>query len=106
MAAILFEATNHPVTDVLVFGGLDGITEIQLKATDSVSYVTSAMQDDPEIAFAVTSEVAEVIGSDIVIDTGIENAALESAVSNTLFEEAVSLIGAFSILRLLIGFPF
>jgi len=48
ITASLFEATNHPVTDVLVFGGLDTVTEIQLKATDSVSYVTSAMQEDPE----------------------------------------------------------
>jgi hypothetical protein len=106
IAASIFEATNHPATDVLVFGGLDAVTEIQLKATDSVSYVTSAMQEDPEIAFAVTSEVATVIGTDLVINTGIENAALESAVSDTLFEEAISPIGAFSLLRQLIGIPF
>jgi hypothetical protein len=106
MTASLFEATNHPVTDVLVFGGLDTVTEIQLKATDSVSYVTSATQEDPEIAFAVTSEVAAVMGPDIVINTGIENAALESVVSDTLFAEAVSPIGALSIFRLLIGLPF
>lgn len=104
--ASLFEATNHPATDVLVFGGLDTATEIQLKATDSVSYVTSAMQDDPEITFAVTSEVAGAMGSDMVIDTGIENAALESAVAETLFEDAVSPLGAFSVFRLLLGFPF
>jgi hypothetical protein len=106
ITASLFEATNHPVTDVLVFGGLDTVTEIQLKATDSVSYVTSAMQEDPEIIFAVTSEVATVMGTDLVINTGIENAALEGAVSDTLFEEAFSPIGAFSLFRLLIGIPF
>src|SRR5690606_13125205 len=72
IGASLFEATNHPGTDVLVFGGIDGVTEIQLKASDSVSYVTGSMQEDPEIAFAVTSEVASQIGAGLVIDTGIE----------------------------------
>jgi len=105
-AASLFESTNHPGTDVLVFGGIDGVTEIQLKASDSVSYVTGAMQEDPEIAFAVTSEVASQIGADLVIDTGIENAALEAAVEEALFAEAISPIGAFSLFRLFLGFPF
>ena len=106
IAASLFEATNHPGTDVMLFGGIDGTTEIQLKATDSVSYVTGAMEEDPEIVFAVTSEVAAQIGADVVIDAGIENAALESAVADTLFEEAVSPFGALSLFRLLIGLPF
>jgi hypothetical protein len=104
--ASLFDATNHPGTDVMVFGGIEGGTEIQLKATDSVNYVTGAMQEDPEIKFAVTSEIAAQMDSDLVIDTGIENAALESAVTDTLFEEAISPVGAFSLVRLLIGLPF
>ena len=106
IAASLFETTNHPGTDIMLFGGLDGTTEVQLKATDSVSYVTGAMEDDPEIAFAVTSEVATQMSADLVIDAGIENAALESAVTDTLFEETVSPLGALSLVRLLIGFPF
>jgi hypothetical protein len=106
IAASLFEATNHPGTDVLVFGGIDGVTEIQLKASDSVSYVTGAMQEDPETAFAVTSEVASQIGFDLVIDTGIENATLQAAVEEALFAEAISPVGAFSLFRLLLGFPF
>ena len=104
--ASLFDATNHPGTDILVFGGIEGGTEIQLKATDSMNYVTGAMQEDPEIMFAVTSEVAAQIDSDLVIDTGIENAALENTVSETLFEESISPIGAFSLVRFLIGIPF
>lgn len=106
IAASLFEATNHPGTDVMVFGGMGSVTEIQLKATDSVSYVTAALQEDPEIAFAVTSEVASQVGSHLVIDTGIENAALESAVADTLFEETMSPVGMFSLVRLLFGIPF
>ncbi|EBA06180.1 hypothetical protein [Sagittula stellata] len=46
------------------------------------------------------------MGSDLVIDAGIENAALDSAVTDTLFEEAVSPLGALSLFRLLIGLPF
>jgi len=104
--AAMFEATNHPVTDIMVFGGLDGASEIQLKATDSVSYVTAAMEEDPEVAFAVTSEVAAALGAGMVIDSGIENAALERAVEETLFDEFVNPLGAFSVLRFLIGIPF
>ena len=104
--ASLFDTTNHPGTDILVFGGIEGETEIQLKATDSINYVTRAMEEDPEITFAVTSEVAARIDSDLVIDTEIENAALESTVSETLFEESISPIGALSLVRFLIGIPF
>lgn len=104
--AAIFDATNHPVTDIMVFGGLDGVSEIQLKATDSLSYVTAAMAEDSEVLFAVTSEIAAALGTDMVIDAGIENAALELAVGETLFGETVNPIGAFSLLRFLIGIPF
>ena len=104
--AAMFEATNHPVTDIMVFGGLDGVSEIQLKASDSVSYVTAAMAEDPEVVFAVTSEIAAELGAGMVIDAGIENAALELAVGETLFGESVNPFGAFSLLRFLIGIPF
>lgn len=104
--AAMFEPTNHPEADIMVFGGLDGVSEIQLKATDSISYVTAAMEEDPEVVFAVTSEIAAELGTDAVIDAGIENAALELAVGETLFDETVNPIGVFSILRFLIGIPF
>jgi hypothetical protein len=104
--AAMFEATNHPVTDIMVFGGLDGVSEIQLKATDSISYVTSAMAEDPEVVFAVTSEVAVELGAEMVIDAGIENAALELAVEEAIFSEYVNPIGLFSVLRFIIGIPF
>jgi hypothetical protein len=104
--AAMFEATNHPVTDIMVFGGLDGISEIQLKATDSVSYVTAAMAEDPEVVYAVTSEIASELGAGMVIDAGIENSTLELAVGETLFSEYVNPFSAFSLLRFLIGIPF
>ncbi len=104
--AAMFEATNHPVTDIMVFGGLDGISEIQLKATDSVSYVVAAMAEDPEIVYAVTSEIASELGAGMVIDAGIENSALELAVGEALFSEYFNPFSAFSLLRFLIGIPF
>ncbi|WP_204353916.1 hypothetical protein [Yoonia maritima] len=104
--AAMFEATNHPITDIMVFDSLDGVSEFQLKATDSVSYVTAAMEADPEVTFVVTSEVAVELGTGIVIDAGIENAALELAIEDTLFGEFVNPVSAFSILRFLIGIPF
>ena len=104
--AAMLEATNHPLTDIMIFGGLDGISEIQLKATDSVSYVTAAMAEDPEIVFAVTSEIAAELGDGLVIDAGIENAALELAVGETLFNDTINPFSAFSMLRFLIGIPF
>lgn len=104
--AAMFEATNHPVTDLMVFGGLDDVSEIQLKATDSVSYVTAAMEEDPDVAFAVTSEVASELGGHAVIDSGIENSVLEQAVEEALFDEFVNPLSALSILRFLIGIPF
>lgn len=104
--AALFEAVNHPVSDVLVFGDLDVVTELQLKATDSASYIADAMMDDPESTFVVTSEVVAHFASDVVVDAGIENAALESVVEETLFSEVFNPFSAFSVLRFLLGVPF
>ena len=53
--------------------------------------------------FVVTSEVALQLDSELVIDSGIENAVLDQAVSDTLFSEAVS---PFSALGWLFGLPF
>lgn len=69
----LFEQFNHPVTDIVIDG-----TEIQLKATDSVSYVNNALENSTVMA---TSEVAENTGA---IDSGILNEDLTDQVVNAL----------------------
>jgi len=61
----LFEHFNHKDTDIII----DGV-EIQLKATDSVSYVNSV---DGNITVMATSEVADKTGA---IDSGISNSDL------------------------------
>jgi len=64
------------------------------------------MAEDPEVVFAGTSEIAARLGSSVVIDAGIENAALELAVGETLFGETLNPIRPLSLLRFLTGIPF
>lgn len=99
--AQIFEATNHPIADITVLEGNDVISELQLKATDSVSYVTAAIEDNPDIGFVVTSEIAAGMGNDLVVDSSIENAALDQAVGEALYPVSpLSVIGWF------FGLPF
>ncbi|WP_411360144.1 hypothetical protein [Pseudidiomarina sp. YC-516-91] len=103
ITAELFGATNHPGTDVQMLGDNGDIVELQLKATDSVSYINDAIADDPETAFVVTSEVASQFDPNLIIDSGIENAALESAVSETLMDEAVNPVSPLSVIGWVLG---
>jgi hypothetical protein len=102
----IFEATNHPITDIAVFDGGDIANELQLKATDSVSYLSAAVQENPDVGFVVTSEVATGVDSDMVMDSGIEDAVLEQAVSDTLLDEVINPFSPFSGVGLLFGLPF
>ncbi|WP_339782718.1 hypothetical protein [uncultured Marinobacter sp.] len=103
--AQIFEATNHPVTDIAIFEDGDVAVELQLKATDSVSYINSSIDEYPEVGFVVTSEIAGSFDSDMVMDSGIENAALEQAVGETLMDEVVNPLSPFSVLGWLVGLP-
>ena len=69
----LFEHFNNPGTDITI----DGI-EMQIKATDSVSYIASVDDDIPVIA---TSEVAQKTGT---IDGGYTNEELNNTVEQAL----------------------
>ena len=80
------------------------VDEFQLKATDSVDYIANALAEYPEVPIIVTTEVAGEIETDLVIDSGISETALEGAVSETLFEE-VSPISPLSVLGWLFGLP-
>lgn len=68
-----FENFNHPDTDIVI----DGV-EIQIKATDSVSYINSVADHIPVIA---TSEVAEKTDA---IDGGFSNEELSEAIDLAL----------------------
>ena len=106
--ASIFEATNHPITDISIFDD-DGyvINELQLKATDSVGYINETLVENPDVTVVVTSEVATSMSSDMIIDSGIENAVLEESVVETLSPIPVTKAGfAFAGIGLLFGLPF
>lgn len=85
--AELFEFTNHPGADLIV--DVEGYLplELQLKATDSVSYINQTLQQNPEFPILTTSELAAKIDSDRVLDSGISNAELENVVFESLFTQ-------------------
>ena len=91
MDAAFFEATNHPISDIAIFDD-DGdiIGELQLKATNSVDYISDTLELNPDVPIITTSEVADSFDTDMVIDSGIDNAALHDAVTAAVFYDASS----------------
>jgi len=69
----LFEHFNNPGTDIII----DGV-EMQIKATNSISYISSVDDDIPVIA---TSEIADRVGA---IDGGYSNEELSNSVELAL----------------------
>lgn len=93
MDAMLFEATNHPVSDIALMSVGDIAAEVQLKASDSVAYINETLAENPDIPIIVTSEVADGLESTMVIDSGIDNVALNDAVSEVLTGEIANHVG-------------
>jgi len=104
--AQIFEATNHPVVDIAIFEDGEVVNELQLKATDSVSYINATLEEHPDVSIIATSEVARGMDSEMVIDSGIENSVLEEAVVETILSEAVNPVSPISIVGWLFGLPF
>lgn len=104
--ASVFAATNYPGVDVAVFDDGEVITELQLKATDSVSYINTTLTENPDITIVATSEVASSMNNELVINSGIEDVALENAVSETLLDEAINPVSPVSMIGWLFGLPF
>lgn len=72
--AALFESTSHAGTDVRFSNIETGQSwDIQLKATDSSTYVRGWLETHPDGEIAVTSELAERLG---LPDSGFSNAGL------------------------------
>lgn len=90
LKSALFEATNHPDADILI--EIDGYLplELQLKATDSVSYINQTLADNPDIAIITTSELADRVDSEMVLDSGIANAELDEIVYESLFTQELA----------------
>ena len=93
--AELFEATNHPVSDIAVHDESGMVAEeLQLKATDNSSYISETLETLPDdVELVATTEVADHFG-DEVIDSGISDALLEEVVADTLVPiRPISVIG-------------
>jgi DNA-binding NarL/FixJ family response regulator len=102
----VFEATNHPITDIAIMDGDEVVHELQLKATDSSSYISATIEEHPDIEVVATTEVASGFDADLVTDSGIADAALEQAVTDTLLDEAVNPVSPISVIGWLFGLPF
>ena len=104
--AEIFEATNHPVTDISILADGEVISELQLKATDSVSYINATLDAHPDVEIVTTAEVAANFDHSMVIDSGIEDAVLENSVLHTLTDDFVNPFSLFSLLSWPLGLPF
>jgi hypothetical protein len=91
--AEMFEATNHPLTDIAIFENGEIVNELQLKATESVSYINATLAENPDIMIVATTEVANAIDSDMVIDSGISEAVLEDTILESISPIPFSPIG-------------
>lgn len=93
LEAMMFEATNHPISDIAIMSDGDIAAEMQLKATDSVSYINETLAEYPNIPIIATSEVANHIDNVMVIDSGIDNEALTQVVTEKIAAEQMSELG-------------
>lgn len=87
---MMFEATNHPISDIAIMSDGDIALEMQLKATDSAYYINSTLEQYSDVPIIVTSEVAAGFDSAMIIDSGLDNAALEVTVIETLLTNATN----------------
>ncbi|QBF84439.1 hypothetical protein EXU30_18530 [Shewanella maritima] len=85
--ASIHSEINTPGSDVVFSSEGEVYNEIQLKATDSVSYVNEHLEKYPNIEVLATEEVASKI--DGVESSGFSNSVLEQDVS-TGFEQLIS----------------
>lgn len=91
--AAMFGATNHAGADIEIrFSGTDEVVDvIQLKATDSVSYVKEHLERYPDIDVLVTNETAERLSG--VHASGIGNAEITAQVNCELEAIAANTVG-------------
>lgn len=81
--AVIADKINQPGWDLQILNS-DGTiaTEIQLKATESLSYVNQAFEKYPDIDIVSTSEIAEL--NDRLINSGISNSEIQSSITEPI----------------------
>ena len=98
--AAIMPSTNHPGVDVVMSNSVTGeITELQLKATDSVSYASSAVEQHPNVGVIGTSEVA--FGNPDITDSGFSNESLTEDVTSAA--EALQGVGGEELIGEMVG---
>lgn len=81
--AELAKNVNQPGWDLQILNSDGTVDEfLQLKATDSMSYINDALEKYPDIDILATSEVSEL--SDIVINSDISNEELTAPLTDLL----------------------
>lgn len=92
-AAELAESMTQPGWDLRIVDGHGAVVEfLQLKATDSVGYIRSALERYPDIQILATDEVAH---SGLVLDSGISEQTLRAHVGVGVDAADVSLTESF-----------
>jgi len=87
--AVLHQDINNPGSDVIISSDNGSVNEVQLKATDSSSYVNEHFDRYSDIEVIATSEVASKL--ETVGDSGITNDELNSDIKQSIAElESVS----------------
>ena len=108
--AVLAESATNPGWDIAILdnNGI-AVNELQMKATDSVDYIKTALERYPDIDIVTTEEVYNSVVmhefADQVINSGISNEELTSVVTETLESDSVDMDWGLPVIpMLLIGY--
>lgn len=108
--AVLAESATNPGWDIAILDDNGAVVnELQMKATDSVDYIKSALERYPDIDIVTTEEVYNSVVmhefADQVINSGISNEELTSVVTETLESDSVDMDWGLPVIpMLLIGY--
>lgn len=93
----LAESVNQPGWDLQILDEAGNAVDfLQLKATESINYITDTLEKYPDIAILTTHEAASELPHDyMVLDSKISDAGLESVIERTLEDSNVDIISEF-----------
>ena len=108
--AVLAESATNPGWDIAILdnNGI-AVNELQMKATESVDYIKTALERYPDIDIVTTEEVYNSVVmhefADSVINSGISNEELTSVVTEALESDSVDMDWGLPVIpMLLIGY--
>ena len=98
----LAEALNQPGWDLQILGSDGAVVDVlQLKATDSITYLKEALEKYPDIQVIATEEVATQVAAleeveGMVIDSGISNTEITENATTAMYGSNPDFLDAFS----------